>query len=137
MSRLSKAATLWWTVSAAWMGAIFLGSAESDTSIVPLWVNDKVLHFLIYASLALFLLRALSLSFPAIPFARASILLLAWVALFGASDEWHQAFVPNREVSLGDWLADLCGAGALLLASWWRLSRQRSSELRRKESEER
>ncbi len=41
-------------------------------------------------------------------------------SLYGISDEWHQSFVPGRDSSIGDWLADT--AGALLLASfcYWR-----------------
>ena len=30
-------------------------------------------------------------------------------ALYGATDEWHQSFVPGRDASVLDWLADLCG----------------------------
>jgi len=29
--------------------------------------------------------------------------------LYGISDEWHQSFVPGREVSAEDWLADFIG----------------------------
>ena len=29
--------------------------------------------------------------------------------LYGAIDEWHQAFVPHRIPSMGDWLADAAG----------------------------
>jgi VanZ family protein len=48
-----------------------------------------------------------------------------WVAsLFGATDEWHQAFVPGRSPDLGDWVADTTGA-ALAVAlyagvGWYR-----------------
>jgi VanZ family protein len=44
-----------------------------------------------------------------------------------ALDEWHQQFVPGRSASLGDWVADVAGAGIILLASgvlsWRRESR--------------
>jgi VanZ family protein len=29
--------------------------------------------------------------------------------LYAATDEWHQAFVPRRVPSMGDWLADVTG----------------------------
>ncbi len=41
-----------------------------------------------------------------------TIVALAVIAtsLYGASDEWHQAFVPMRESSIRDWYADVIGA---------------------------
>jgi VanZ family protein len=32
------------------------------------------------------------------------------VSAFGASDEWHQSFVPGRFTDFWDWLADTLGA---------------------------
>ncbi len=43
-------------------------------------------------------------------------LVLALVALYAASDEIHQAFVPSREASAGDVLLDTTGAALGLLA---------------------
>jgi hypothetical protein len=39
----------------------------------------------------------------------------AWLAVlivsaFGATDEWHQSFVPGRDCDVFDWLADTAGA---------------------------
>jgi VanZ family protein len=51
-------------------------------------------------------------------------LLLGVLALFGAADEWHQAFVPGRDCSLGDWAADAFGA-AVGLGLARRLGRDR------------
>jgi VanZ family protein len=39
-------------------------------------------------------------------------------ALYGASDEWHQSFVPNRSMSLEDWFCDVAG-GAIGSIFWW------------------
>jgi VanZ family protein len=49
---------------------------------------------------------------------------LAMAAVFAASDEWHQSFVPSRQGSGWDVLLDSCGAvlGLLVL---WRLGRWR------------
>ncbi len=39
--------------------------------------------------------------------------------IYGLSDEWHQSFVPGRDASLWDWLADTLGA--LLMSLMMRL----------------
>jgi VanZ family protein len=39
-------------------------------------------------------------------------------SLYGVSDEVHQAFVPGRDSSPFDWLADTIGAG-LVCAAWY------------------
>ncbi|MDD2724281.1 MAG: VanZ family protein [Methylovulum sp.] len=41
--------------------------------------------------------------------------LIVFSSLYGASDEWHQAFVPGRTSSVLDWLADTAGAGLAAL----------------------
>jgi UDP-2,3-diacylglucosamine pyrophosphatase LpxH len=47
---------------------------------------------------------------------RRHLLVFMGVALFGATDEWHQYFVPGRSCELGDWVADSLGGGLGLLA---------------------
>ena len=43
---------------------------------------------------------------------------LALVALYAASDEFHQAFVPSRQASVWDVLLDTSGAALALLCLW-------------------
>ena len=35
---------------------------------------------------------------------------LSFCCLYGATDEWHQSYVPGREADLLDWVADTAGA---------------------------
>ena len=51
---------------------------------------------------------------------RAAIGSLIVVSAFGASDEWHQSFVPGRSTDFRDWVADTSGAAlAIVLYTWW------------------
>ena len=103
-----------WGPAVLWAAVLFLLSAQSDplgSSFLD-WIpaGDKLAHFALYAVLGALLARGRvrdgSLPHPAV---------LALGALYGASDEWHQSFVPGREVSALDWSADVCG----LAAGYW------------------
>lgn len=65
---------------------------------------DKVTHFFIYGLLATLTLRWLGSR------RWAPWLAIAAASLFGASDEWHQSFVPGRSCEVADWVADTLGA---------------------------
>lgn len=76
------------------------------------WLTiDKLYHFIEYAILGGLLTRALVK-------AKLAIVPSRWVwhvaavlsILYGASDEWHQSFVPGRFATLADWVADALGA---------------------------
>ncbi|MDR2019268.1 MAG: VanZ family protein [Treponema sp.] len=71
---------------------------------------DKVMHFAAYAVLA----AALSPWFPRRKQGRLeAFLLTACIAsVYGVIDEIHQYFVPGRDCSLLDWIADALGAAA-------------------------
>lgn len=104
----------------------------SDESVhaVVMFVR-KCAHLTEYAVLALLLWRALRKSAQPGPapwqWSKAG-LVLALVALYAASDEFHQAFVPSREASVWDVLLDTTGAAIGLLCLWavGRLRRRRS-----------
>ena len=73
----------------------------------------KSAHFTEYATLGLVLFRALGSTYrSALRERRWRIAGLAFgiAALYAASDEFHQSFVPSRHASAGDVLIDMCGA---------------------------
>ena len=69
---------------------------------------DKVLHGVEYGVLGILLSRALSLTWE---LSGAWLFFAAFIlgSLYGASDEWHQSFVPLRECNIYDWTADSAG----------------------------
>jgi VanZ family protein len=85
-------------------------------------VNDKVVHVGLYAVLG-----------AALAFGRASsgtsmshIGLIVVGALYGASDEWHQMYVPGRFADVFDWIADVVGV-SMGYGLWWKLRGGRPS----------
>ncbi|MFN7966431.1 MAG: VanZ family protein [Acidobacteriota bacterium] len=99
----------------ALMALIFIESGRPMPVEVPSG-GDKLLHFAAYFALTGTWGWALAPWFAAGPRALISATL---AALYGASDEWHQTFIPERDGSIFDWYADVCGAllGAIVI---WR-----------------
>ena len=67
-------------------------------------VNDKLAHFCAYGLLASLVLRALGGGW------RGALAAVVIASAYGASDEWHQSFVPGRSPEVADWVADTLGA---------------------------
>ncbi|HVT04960.1 MAG TPA: VanZ family protein [Thermoanaerobaculia bacterium] len=82
---------------------------------IHLVVSDKLAHFTEYFILAVLL------TFAAAGLSRSRVthwhFLACWffAAMYAASDEIHQGFVPNRDSSILDWTADAFGAAAALI----------------------
>ena len=80
---------------------------------------DKVLHFLGYALLGALFLRAFYTTSINHRLKLIFVLSVLFSALYGISDEIHQSFVPYRDASAMDALADFLGsafgAGVFLL----------------------
>ncbi|MBC8442348.1 MAG: VanZ family protein [Deltaproteobacteria bacterium] len=72
--------------------------------------DDKVLHFGVWALLAFLIARDLIAEKPFWPLTKIKIITIVFACLFGLSDEIHQAFVPSRSASAGDFLADCAGS---------------------------
>jgi UDP-2,3-diacylglucosamine pyrophosphatase LpxH len=80
---------------------------------------DKVAHASVFGALAFCFEIAWRSSRHDLPMYRRHLWIFLAVALFGVSDEWHQSFVPGRDCSALDWLADAIGAKlGLALAVW-------------------
>lgn len=114
-----------WGPAAIWVAVLFFLSEIEDTSAMS-WsfVNDKILHFLLYSVLGATLAWGWARMRRRVPhWAVVSV-----GVVYGLVDEWHQSFVPGRSPSLGDALADLAGtvAGYALVAGLlWRYRESR------------
>jgi VanZ family protein len=98
-----------WAPPALWAALLFISSHIRFPPGPALFSGaDKVAHFALYAVLATLVWRAIV---PNASHLRSAALwsVLLTVA-YGALDELHQRWVPGRECSFPDWLADLCGA---------------------------
>lgn len=99
-----------WLPPILYLGAIFWLSSESAPflSAPSFRGGDKVAHFAAYAMLAALLCRAFAGS--GLSPSAALALAIITASLYGASDEFHQSFVPHRTADATDWLADTLGA---------------------------
>lgn len=95
--------TAWiWPVALA--AVIFAASSRSQLVDVGGWPGlDKGVHFFVYGMLGVLVCRL-----GRGP--RAAVLAIILASAYGASDEWHQSFVPSRSAEVGDWMADTLGA---------------------------
>lgn len=106
-------ACLFRALTVGWMALIFFLSSRPDVAAPDLfWQQDKMAHLLVFGVLGLLL--AFSLTPPAVATWRRLFLITAFVTAYGVTDELHQYFVPGREASIWDVLAD--GVGGFLAA---------------------
>jgi VanZ family protein len=102
---------LLWLPPLFYMALIFYLSSQSEPMpAVTARVWDKALHFTEYAVLCVLLCRALH--GEGLATLRLALLAAVLTSAYGASDEVHQSFVPERQADADDWLADTTGAAA-------------------------
>jgi len=92
-----------------------------DTMYFIVLVVRKCAHLTEYAVFALLLWRALRKPVKNDPrpwIWREARLALLIVALYAASDEFHQSFVPTRTALVSDVFVDIAGGAIGLLALW-------------------
>jgi VanZ family protein len=105
----------------ALMATIVYLSSQSKIDLPdgPWEGRDKLIHASVYGVLGvLYALTARRAT------TRATAVAIAAAVIFGATDELHQSFVPGRDASLLDLVADTVGAavGALVVA-WYSVRR--------------
>jgi VanZ family protein len=99
-----------WGPVAIYALAIFIESSISQVPAFPSGFTDKDGHGLMYAGLAILIIRALSGAQWSGVGLGVGASAIALAALYGASDEFHQWFVPGRTADVADWIADVIGA---------------------------
>jgi VanZ family protein len=118
-----------WLPVVALMAAIFFASSRQSLLEVPNGALDFMLkksgHVLEYGLLALLTLRAWrgSLGQEGDNQLRPAALAIIVCALYAASDELHQLFVPTRHGVVRDVVIDLAGVMAAVALAEWRRRR--------------
>jgi VanZ family protein len=109
-----------WAPAALWVALIFWLSSMSSLPSAPEGITDKHAHFIVYGVFAALLVWGLTDRSPARTTWATVAAVIVLATLYGVSDEWHQSFVPNREVSGLDVTADAAGAAtaAVALRAW-------------------
>ena len=106
-----------WLPALLWAGVISaLSAIPKKLKIGPEFpLKDKAVHWILFCALgwliALALRRAHNVSLP-----KTFVLAILLSSAYGALDEFHQHFVPNRTCDVKDWLADTLGASAAAAA---------------------
>jgi VanZ family protein len=132
----------YWLPVILWMTLVFsasttLGRPENTSRFVRpilLWLNPnmpevtiekihlvvrKTAHFVEYGMMGLLVWRLIHFDSAWAPCrSREFLTALLVAALYAASDEFHQSFVPGRQPAVRDVLIDCCGAGVGLAAIW-------------------
>ena len=114
---------LWyWVPAVLYAGAIFFLTSQSHPeeqlpSFLLENVSDKVLHAVEYGILAVLCFRTFRWAAGPAVARQAVVLAIVTASVYGITDEVHQLFVPFRDSSWQDWLADTIGA-AIGALSW-------------------
>lgn len=112
-----------------WLTVIFVESSFPADAYpkIEIWSADKLVHIGVYGLLAA--LAYISLihqeKYPTL-FKHALLFTVIVCAVYGAIDEIHQYFVPNRDCEFWDWLADFWGALIMILLIKYYLSKRYS-----------
>jgi len=116
-----------WIPALLYMVAIFCVSALSLQRVPIPKISDKVLHGIEYGILAALLVFGFTRTRR--EWAGSTVALAAWsfATLYGMTDEVHQRFVPGRQSSVFDWMADAAGAAVVAAAAALLVLRRRGA----------
>lgn len=115
-SGAGRLALAYWLPVVLFVALIFMVSSKPRLKPpVTFRYADKVLHMCEYGALGLLVSRAMRATAPGSPFGTRAALAIAGGIAVGACDEWFQSFVPGRESSVYDLMADAAG---VTLAQW-------------------
>jgi VanZ family protein len=113
----------WWVllVPILWAGAIFAASSItckelSKMMLVP-W--DKAYHVVEFAILVISIAWSVSRLRSSKWSPVILIIAFAIASLYAPIDEWHQSWVPGRDVSLQDMAADWAGCVIGAVGAFW------------------
>ena len=113
----------YWAPPLLYMALIFAISSMKQPPL-PMpefeWLTiDKIYHFIEYTILGGLVARAFLKAKPSVVPSQLVWGLAAVLSiLYGASDEWHQTFVPGRLATVADWVADVLGSIAGVLGAY-------------------
>jgi len=107
-----------WLPVLLYMVAIFVESSIQHPPSPPGPLTDKHVHALMYAGLCALLVRALAGGWRAPVTLGVAAFATMLATIYGASDEWHQHFVPTRTMDAADLAADAIGAALVAVVLW-------------------
>jgi VanZ family protein len=117
-----------WVPVALYMTLIFGLSSISQVPELPAG-SDKELHGVLYSGLGCLLVRALAGGLGGRITAGVALAATLVGGAYGVTDEFHQSFVPRRNVEALDVVADTIGSGAAAFALFaWSSVRRREAD---------
>jgi len=110
-----------WAPAIGWAMVLFLLSSLSDSDLSTFTFSfpfdDKVMHLALYSVLG----GTLQFGRLSSNSGLAHWTVIAIGIIYGVSDEWHQSFVPGRNPSAADLLADTIGVLMGYTLTYWLL----------------
>ena len=109
-------------------GIFWVSSGPIPVRLKPVFNGeDKIVHACLYAGLAAIVSVGMRRSGKNYPMPVQLLVPIVFAAIYGASDEFHQSFVPGRSCDILDATADTLGAAAMqafLCFRVWRLHKK-------------